>query len=200
LATIVDKSGENGNLAEAVKRDFEVALRQLEQTEKLFKEQLEQLRQQLEYMKSSYPSNLFAEHSTENQLESPPTDDYQGEPPGQTGMSQLEEMLDSLRTEIAGELNKRDTVRADHDPDVRVSRSGKPEKGRKKKAEKPDEQGGPKVSKKASDIVMHDAQESDDPDRIQEEIFNMIREISQEKREQELKILATVEAKRVTSG
>jgi hypothetical protein len=189
LATIVDKSGENGRLAEAVKRDFEVALRQLEQTEKLFKEQLEQLRQQLEYMKSSYPSNLFAEHSTENQLESPPTDDYQGEPPGQTGMSQLEEMLDSLRTEIAGELNKTDTVRADHDPDIRVIRSGKPEKGRKNKAETVKEVDGFQSTRpEVSDNTMTDAQESDDPDKIQEEIFSMIREISQEKRDQELKI------------
>jgi hypothetical protein len=191
LATIVDKLGENGRLAEAVKRDFEVALRQLEQTEKLFKEHLDQLRQQLEYMKSSYPSNLSAEHITENQLKSPPTDDYQGELPGQIGLRQLEEMLDSLRTEIAGELNKTDTVRADHDPDIRAIRSGKAEKGRKKNAEtgRPDEQAGPKVSsKKASDIVMDDVQESDDPDKIQEEIFNMIREISQEKKEQELKI------------
>lgn len=175
---------------EKLETNFELALRQAEQEldrkiklermqfEKRLSElkeaqlgQISQLRQQLESSFSFAKSN------------------------GQVSMGQLEEMLHRLKAEIVDELDRRDMGRRPSDVRTsRVSRAAEPAKKNveivldERDIEEGFELPEPKASKPA-DVAIND----DKPEKIQEELFDMIRELAQEKRKQELKV--PVEAK-----
>lgn len=147
----------------------------------------------------------------------------QDESLGRINAIQLEELLNRLKREMLDELGKRDMKRAAHDPSPgnihlnSSSRSVETENElRKKDAEIlqlneqvrklqgfQSTQPGSRSSKWETDsIVKDDAKETADHDKMQKEILDLIKEITQEKKEEKLKIqeAVVVEAKQASLG
>jgi hypothetical protein len=132
-----------------------------------------------------------------------PSPNYQDESSWRDGIRQYVKLLDSLRLEIADVLNNTGLEDTDHDPNptdigLNVRRSPQPEIEPRRRNEEIGwlseqvhdlgVQSIPKISKLACDFVQNnDAPEIADSDKIQEDILNIFREISQEKRKQETK-------------